>query len=86
MPSYVVEGFTRGRLYAGPSLETALATLQREIYECRVEYHGPTDSRLRCDGALVETETGPGGDLRVAVKRARVEHPLPAVTRKHWQR
>ena len=86
MPSYVVEGKARGLLYAGASLDAALATLQREIYECRVEYHGPTDARLHCDGALVETETRPGGDLRVAAKRMRVEHPLPAVTRKHWQR
>jgi hypothetical protein len=52
----------------GKSLEVALASLQREIYECRVVHEGPTDARLCCDGKLVETERDASGRLRVATK------------------
>ncbi len=86
MPTYVVEGLTRGRLYSGPSLDVALATLQRDVRDCLFLHHGPSDALLYCDGVPVETEMAEDGTLQLATARPHVEYPLPKVTKKHWQR
>jgi hypothetical protein len=75
MPSYVVEGTFRGRLYAGPSLETALAVLQRERHDCLILHQGPSDAEVFCDGVLLKTEIGANGTLGIAKAR----HPLHAL-------
>jgi hypothetical protein len=82
MSSFVVRGPARGLLYQGPSVDAALATLQRDVRVCRCEHQGPTDAKLYRDGVQVVTGYGADGTMVVAPERSRAPLPPSEMPRK----